>query len=226
MPDQTTIAAQVFSRLNDELVPDTCSAVWRAMAPEGSLPMGSTVALAELPRFRVRAAGSFEQKPGCPDHAVDALGWERIQAICRGECHHPAETRRPITRIEVVRIRPQLSEDEPLAGLVEDPWRTFPCPADGNGCVVEFADTDFVATGRDAVYYVRAIEAPALLIHGDNPLRCRYDAEGRCVESDPCGIDTPRGEDCLSEAEPRAWSSPIYVDYARTGAPSDTTASR
>ena len=184
------------------------------LTPAGSLPMGSTARLDTLPRFRVRAAGSFEQKPGCPEHAVDALGPERIQAICQGECYNPGSARRPISRIEVVRIRPQAHQDEPLEGLVEDPWRTFPCPADGSGCVIEFADTDFAEAKRDAVYYVRAIEAPAALIHGSDPLRCRYDETGKCVEIEPCGATAPIDDDCLSEAEPRAWSSPIYVDYA------------
>jgi hypothetical protein len=188
------------------------------LTPEGprpSLPMGSTTRRSTLPRFRVRAAGSFEQKPGCPTHAIEGLGPERIEAICRGECHHPGDVRRPISRIEIVRIRPQVREDEPLDGLVEDPWRTFRCPADGAGCVFEFADSEFAGAKRDTVYYARAIEAPAPLIHGNDPLRCRYDESGRCVEIDPCGAGAPIDDDCLSEAEPRAWSSPIYVDYER-----------
>ena len=184
------------------------------LGPDGPLPMGSTTEQSSLPRFRARAAGSFEQKPGCPAYAIDALGPERIEAICHGECYNPSDERRPITRIEIVRIRPQAHEDEPLDGLVEDPWRSFPCPADGSGCVVEFADDDFPTAGRDSVYYARAIEAPDLLIHGNNPLGCRYDESGRCVEIDPCGGNTPIDDDCLAEAEPRAWSSPIFVDYA------------
>ncbi len=162
----------------------------------------------------MRAAGSFEQKPGCPDDAVVGLGAERIDAICRGECYNPGDARRSITRIEVVRIRPQSSEDEPLDDLVEDPWRTFPCPADGSGCVVEFADDDFRDAGRDTVYYVRAIEASTSLSHGSNPLGCSYDDAGTCVEVDPCGANTPRQDDCLSDGAPRAWSSPIYLDFA------------
>jgi Protein of unknown function (DUF3604) len=180
----------------------------------GDVPMGSTVRRSALPRFRVRAAGSFEQQPGCPDSAVAALGADRIASLCRNECYHPGDVRRPITRIEVVRIRPQQRADEPIEGLVEDPWRVFPCPADAMGCVVEFADTEFEAAGRDSVYYVRAIEAPDLLIHGSNPLRCSFDAEGNCVSVDPCGSGAPAEDDCLSEAAPRAWSSPIYVDHA------------
>ena len=144
---------------------------------------------------------------------IEALGETRVGHICRGECYNPSERRRPITRIEVVRIRPQVAADEPLDGLVEDPWRVLPCPADGSGCVVEFADPEFADSGRDAVYYARAIEAPDELIHGDNPLGCTFDAEGNCVRTAACGANTPYEEDCLSTAEPRAWSSPIYVDH-------------
>ncbi len=182
---------------------------------DDSLPMGSTTTLSDTPRFRVRALGSLEQKPGCPEHAVAALGEARIERICRGECYHPSDERRPITRIEVVRIRPQTSTNEPLDGLVEDPWRVLSCPAEGSGCVVEFADAEFAAAGRDAVYYVRAIEAPDALIHGDDPLRCQNDESGACVAIDPCGSATPVDDDCLSQAEPRAWSSPIYIDFGK-----------
>lgn len=187
-------------------------------SPEASLPMGSTTRRTTLPRFRVRAAGSFEQKPGCPDHAIERLGLQRIEAICGNECDHPSDQRRPITRIEVVRIRPQIRADEPIDGLVEDPWRSFPCPAETAGCVIDFEDPEFSDAWRDTVYYVRAIEASAQLIHGDNPLGCRYDDAGRCIKIEPCGLGTPIDDDCLSEAEPRAWSSPIYVDYDREGA--------
>ena len=180
----------------------------------GRIPMGATTTRHETPRFRVRAAGSFEQKPGCPDDVVAALGEARVDHVCLGECYNPGDQRRPISRIEVVRIRPQIRADEPVNGLVEDPWRVLPCPGDGSGCVVEFADAEFAGSGRDAVYYVRAIEAPDLLIHGDNPLGCEYDAQGRCIAISPCGADTPAEDDCLSEAEPRAWSSPIFVNHA------------
>ena len=67
------------------------------------------------------------------------------------------------------------------------------------------------ATGRDAVYYVRAIEAPSLAVDAD-PLGCSYDESGRCVEVDPCFFRADEDE-CLSETEERAWSSPIFVDY-------------
>lgn len=181
---------------------------------ESETPMGSTVELSTAPRFRVRAAGSFEQKPGCPPDAIAALGEERVQHVCAGECYHPGDERRPLERIEIVRIRPQNREDEPLDDLVEDPWRIFPCPRSEAGCTVEFTDEEFPDEARDTVYYARAIEKEAPLIHGSNPLGCTWDAEGRCIEISPCGSNTPRDDDCLSKAEPRAWSSPIYVDYA------------
>jgi hypothetical protein len=180
---------------------------------DGIRPMGSTIERSAAPHFRVRAAGSFEQKPGCPPDAVAALGAERIDHVCWGECYNPGDERRPLERIEIVRIRPQNHADEPLEGLVEDPWRIFPCPKDGTGCAVEFSDDEFPAQTRDTVYYARAIEAPALLIHGTNGLRCTWDANGECIEIDPCGPNAARDDDCLEEAEPRAWSSPIFVDY-------------
>jgi len=180
---------------------------------EGTLPMGSTVERSAAPHFRVRAAGSFEQKPGCPPDAADALGVERVERLCVGQCYNPGDRRRPLARIEVVRIRPQNRADEPLDDLVEDPWRVFPCPGDGEGCVVAFTDDEFSSQSRDTVYYARAIEAPARLIHGDDPLGCTRDGDGRCIAIDPCGSGAPRDDDCLSEGEPRAWSSPIYLDY-------------
>jgi len=186
-------------------------------AAEGDplLHMGSTTRRNDNPTFKVRAAGSFEQLPGCPDYAAAALGDERLDKICHGQCYNPGDQRRPITRIEVVRIRPQISADEPVQPLVEDPWRSFDCPSDGAGCSIEFSDNEFATAARDTVYYARAIEAPDLLIHGSDPLRCSLDENGQCKKINPCNANSPRSDNCLSEAEPRAWSSPIYVDYER-----------
>lgn len=180
----------------------------------GTKPMGSEVALAEAPRFRVRAAGARKQQPGCSEVSAKALGKERLYDLCRDECHHPSDERKRITRVEVVRIRPQIRDDEDVGTLIEDPWRTFDCPAAGEGCVVEFADEEFTADGRSSLYYVRAIEEPSEAVNGAN-LRCRYDAQGNCVSVDPCFGDetkTPYEEDCLTPIEERAWSSPIWVD--------------
>ena len=82
--------------------------------PHGPVPMGSEVTMSDTPRFQVKALGAFEQIPGCPDYAVAALGQERLQSLCGGECFRPdGDRRKAITRIEVVRIRPQVSADEP-----------------------------------------------------------------------------------------------------------------
>jgi hypothetical protein len=162
----------------------------------------------------VRAVAAFQQEPGCPDYSVDALSPERLEHLCRGECYNPSNDRKRITRIEVVRIRPQLSPEEPVGELIEDPWRTFECPPDPHGCKVSFEDPEFSKAGRDSVYYVRAIEEPSPAINATS-LRCRYDEKGECVEVDPCWGDyrTDPSDDCLAQHEGRAWSSPIFVDF-------------
>jgi len=180
--------------------------------PSGPLPMGRATRLDVAPSFRVRAAGAFRQKPGCPETSVNALAPERLQRICHDECYNPSDQRKRVTRIEVVRIRPQIRPGEPVASLVEDPWKRLDCPADPAGCVVEFSDPDFVTAGRETIYYVRAIEEPSPAVNAAG-LRCEYDAAGNCIAVHPCYGDwrTPFGDDCLSPNEERAWSSPIYV---------------
>jgi hypothetical protein len=180
-----------------------------------TLPMGSDVELAGVPVFRVRAVGSFEQKPGCPEDSVRALAPDRLARLCGGECYHPSDARRAITRIEVVRIRPRLRQDEPLAPLIDDPWRSFPCEADAAGCEITFSDVDFPTAGRDTVYYARAIEAPSRAVNGAQ-LGCEVDARGRCQRVTDCGNERGPGDDCLAEIEERAWSSPIFVDRRRS----------
>ena len=181
-------------------------------APDAPLPMGSDTRLETTPRFRVRAVGSFRQRPGCPAHALSALTPERLQRLCKGECYNPGDERRRITRIEVVRIRPQTRAGEPVRGLIEDPWRRYDCPSDLAGCTVEFEDPEFVAGGRDVVYYVRALQEPTPAVNAGG-LRCTYDAQGECVKVNPCYGDyrTPYTDDCLAPNEERAWSSPIYL---------------
>lgn len=185
--------------------------------PPGStgavLPMGGETELTGAPIFRVRAVGSFEQKPGCRDEPLEALGPEELERLCRGECYNPGDQRRQITRIEVVKIRPQERQGEPVDDLIEDAWRVFECQPDESGCAVTFSDPDFARDGRDALYYARAIEAPSLAVNA-GLLRCDYDAQGRCVKTNAC-IDskTPRDDDCLAETEQRAWSSPIFVAH-------------
>lgn len=135
----------------------------------------------------------------------------RLARLCRGECLNPSDRRRPIRRIEVVRIRPRATPSESLDALIEDPWRVLPCDGLTDGCSVEFEDPDFARDRRDTVYYVRAIEAAAPTINAGG-LRCDVDASGGCLEPHPC-IGVPDEDDCLRDAEPRAWSSPIFVDW-------------
>jgi hypothetical protein len=133
--------------------------------------------------------------------------------VCKNDCYHPSDARKPIARIEVVRIRPQVRPGEPIAPLIEDAWRSFPCEPSQSGCVVQFEDAELGASGRDAVYYVRAIEPASPAVNAAN-LRCHYDESGRCVEVNPCYGDyrTDASDDCLAPAEERAWSSPIFVE--------------
>ena len=179
------------------------------------VPMGSSVTAMVSPEFEVRAVGAFEQKPGCPPDTLAALSAERLDRLCGGECYHPSDWRKRIDRIEVVRIRPQVVAGEALGSLIEDPWRVIPCPSDSEGCQVAFSDPEFAQTGRDSVYYVRAIQEASPTINAQN-LRCTRDDQGRCLEIDPCRAAAPTAndDDCLADAEERAWSSPIFVDYA------------
>ena len=175
-------------------------------------PMGSAVEVAGAPRFRVRAVGDFVQKPGCPEHSVTALTPEKIDWICRGECYNPTDERKPLDRIEVIRILPQEKPDEKVEDLIEDPWRTFKCSGDPAGCAVEFTDPEPQRQAREAIYYVRAIEKASPTITAAN-LRCEFDDKGACIKVKPCHGDarTPLDDDCLAPAEHRAWSSPIFV---------------
>jgi hypothetical protein len=182
--------------------------------PQGETPMGSEVWQQKAPKFRVRALGAFKQKEGCPDYSRDALGEDRIADLCRGECYNPIDERKAITRIEVVRIRPQLSPEENIAQLIDDNWKVFDCPADGSGCEIEFEDEEFTSAGRQTLYYARAIQEAQPTINGDN-YRCDYNEAGECIKINFCnGTETQADEACLGMAEPRAWSSPIWLDFA------------
>ena len=187
-----------------------------ATGPGESQPMGSEVEWGEVPRFRVRAVGAFRQKPGCPEYSTTALSPEQTHRLCRGECYNPTDERKRITRIEIVRIRPQIEPEERVQDLVEDPWRVLPCDPDPGGCSVEFEDPDYVGAGRETLYYVRAIQEPGPTINGAQ-LRCEPDGTGDCAAVSPCYGDprTDSEDDCLSDAEERAWSSPIFLRHPR-----------
>jgi hypothetical protein len=183
-------------------------------APGGTAPMGSEVVMAEAPVFRVRAAGSWVQRPGCPADTERALSPARLAQLCGGECHHPSDERHPIAAIEVVRVRAPAPDGAPGSGRIEDPWRRFECRPDPAGCEVGFDDPSFAA---DTAYYVRALQTPTPAINGAN-LRTRFDAAGDAVAVSPCpaGWRAEQGDDdCLSPVQERAWSSPIFVGAAR-----------
>ena len=175
-------------------------------------PMGSEISSADTPSFKISAVGAFKQKPGCPQHAVNGLGAERLEILCGGECYNPGDERYLIDRIELVRIRPQVTAGEDVSQLIEDPWRSFDCAPDPAGCTVEFDDEDFVAGGRETIYYARAIQETTAMINAGN-VRCEYDENGVCIKVDPCYGDyrTDTDDDCLAPAQQRAWSSPIFV---------------
>ncbi len=176
-------------------------------------PMGSEVEMPHIPIFQARAVGSFEQKPGCPEESHAALGPEELERICKGDCYHPSDRRRLVTEIEVVRIRPQISPDEDLDDLIDDPWRRYPCEADPVGCSVTFSDPEFARQGREALYYVRALEEPKPGINAGG-LRCETDRNGRCISVTMCPGPDGEKDDCLASHQPRAWSSPIYLNPA------------
>jgi hypothetical protein len=173
--------------------------------------MGSSLSLSNNPKFIVKAVGSFKQKPGCEDFVMDGLPREKIDTLCGGECYNPSSERLNITRIEVIKITPQISPEEKVDDLIQDPWLVLPCDGE-NGCKVEFEDPSFIENDRQSIYYVRAIQEPTDTINGDN-LRCKYDSEGNCIEVNPCWGDyrVDSKDACLSKEEHRAWSSPIYI---------------
>ncbi len=175
-------------------------------------PMGSELSLTNNPRFVVRAVGAFKQKPGCPEFTSNGLSNERIQKLCSGECYNPSSERLKITRVEIIKITPQINSSEAIDDLILDPWLSLPCEDNESGCKIEFEDSEFIKNDREAIYYVRAIQEPTDTINGSAP-RCTYDKEGNCIEVNPCWGDYRVDKDdlCLSKEEHRAWSSPIFV---------------
>lgn len=186
----------------------------RLNGPNAPAVMGSEAVMSENPRFRVKAAGAYVQLPGCPDFGEGGLPADEIKRLCLGECYNPGDQRKVIRRIEVIRIRPRKTLNEPLKDLIQDPWKKIDCPKDPGGCSVEFTDDEFMTGERETVYYVRAIQDPTPAVNGDQ-LRCKRNDKGECIETKPCYGDyrTEFGDDCLGMHEERAWSSPIYLDF-------------
>ena len=172
-------------------------------------PMGSEFVMTSNPKFRVRALGSHKQLPGCSSEGP--LNSTFIDNLCNGECFNPSDERNNITRIEVVRIRPQTYPNEPIETLIEDPWLVLPCEPSQEGCEVEFGDSKYSDASREIIYYVRAIQEPSFAIGAAN-LACERDESGKCITVNLCGDAEGQGEgDCLAVNEERAWSSPIFV---------------
>ena len=171
-------------------------------SPEGKAPMGSEIVMSQNPRFVVRAAGSFKQDPGCSDESVDALSSDRLEYLCAGECYNPTNERHMLDQIEVIKITPQSYAGESIKPLIQDPWMTIPCNATSE-CIVEFEDQNF---SRDSVYYVRAIQEATPAINGSSI------SEREEFKLCKGSFRTDLNDDCLSLANERAWSSPIYVN--------------
>ena len=114
------------------------------------------------------------------------------------------DERKPITRIEVVRIRPQARRASRSAALIDDPWRVFPCEPSQAGCVVQFEDPEFATSPRAAIYYVRAIEAPSPTVNAKN-LRCETRRLGPLRRGEPLLRRLPNtGERRLPRRQRRA----------------------
>jgi len=58
---------------------------------------------------------------------------------------------------------------------------------------------------------VRAFEAETPGINAGN-LRCERDSDGECLSVNLCKAKPGQTDDCLSPQQPRAWSSPIWLD--------------
>ena len=176
---------------------------------DNKYPMGTELVLSSTPRFEVQAWGDFIQRPGCPPYAVSALGPDKITSYCHNECYYPSNERKRITRIEIVRIQRQISEEEPIAPLIDDPWKVVECPDSEQGCQVQFSDPAFPKMQRDTLYYVRAIQQPTLALNGGG-LQTRFDRSGNPAQISLC---SPVDGCPVAEVEERAWSSPIYIRY-------------
>ncbi len=175
-------------------------------------PMGSEVKMSAAPRFKIRAVGAFAQKPGCPADVQKAAGADFIKRYCFGECYNPTDKRQVITKVEVIKIEPQISAGEALDKLIQDPYRTLTCPGKAEGCEVTFTDDAYPKRGRPATYYVRVHQAPTLQYNAAG-LRCTRDKDGKCAAIKPClGGHKGAGDNCMARDAERAWSSPIFLE--------------
>ncbi len=176
--------------------------------------MGDKVTRQDNPTFNVVAVGSAKQKSGCPDYIKDAFDAKRLEKMAFTECYYPSDERYHMQRLEIVRIRPQKFQGEAVAPLIEDPWKTFPCPTNSAKCEVTFTDNEFKNGKRDALYYVRAIEQKTLIANGDTS-RNELDSDGNVIKINICSgsFITDAKDDCLAQKGHQAVSSPIYTYF-------------
>ena len=180
------------------------------------IPMGSELATSKVPNFEVRAVGAYKQLPGCPEYVNNAMSKKEISRLCLNECYNPSNERHLIERIEVVKIQPSENLNV-LNQSIQDPWLTFECNDEGQGCEFSFQDKSFKEDEINSVYYVRAIQQKSDAV-GGNPLRCEYNEQGECIKINPCyasGPDFEPSDDCLAPIGERAWSSPIFLNYLK-----------
>ena len=79
---------------------------------------------------------------------------------------------------------------------------------------MRFDDPEFARAGRDALYYVRALEEPSPAQNG-NPLEPERDAAGNTVAVHPCTPARIDAGGCPAPVSERAWSSPIFLDLKK-----------
>ena len=147
------------------------------------------------------------QKPGCPDDTILNLSKERLNYLCSGECYNPDDKRHAIERIEIIKITPQEYRGEPIDGLILDAWKSFDCPKNNGHCELTFTDEGYT---RDSIYYARAIQAETKSINGKQIQVEKID--GKKAKICKGSYLTDINDDCLFDANERAWSSPIFVN--------------
>ena len=162
----------------------------RRWAAEASRGRGA--ALPGAGRGRAGAGGGL---PGLRGARVSGPSGSR--QLCRGECNHP-EGRAAPHHAHRRGAHPSAGcgRGEPVEELIEDPWRQFACAPDPGGLRHRVRGPRFPGGVRPRGGLLRAPRCrsrrrPSTPGH----LRCKYDAEGNCIEVDPCYGDyrTERG---------------------------------
>ncbi len=80
------------------------------------------------------------------------MSQEDIKGICKNECYNPSDVRKKISRIEVIKITPQMYAGENVNNLIQDVWQSFECSMKGECYSITFTDESFESSARDASY--------------------------------------------------------------------------